>query len=115
MENVTTFEQVLEKLKELKNLYDIEDIPIDLWKNYLKEAKLRASEIDSEEHRWFRVATNVYELPKFPNRYLGIRHVVQLYSETMNYSDTYFPVEFMEMEAKEIITVIYKPKNTKIK
>lgn len=78
------------------SLFDAEDL--------LKGCKF-VSRQDHDSHRWYIMATDVYEVD---NGYIGVRGVSELKSEMMNYSDA---SEHCFAEEYQVIqTITYLPK-----
>jgi len=63
-----------------------------------------ASGLLVDTHRWYETSVTVI---KVFDVLLGIRHISNVFSESMGYSDCYVNLEFTEM--KEVKTVTYKP------
>ncbi len=82
----------------------VECIPSEIWEKHFKEnCKGPMKGLDVDRHRWYEISTSVIEIY---GKVLGIRHVTNLFSESMDVSDCCEPLEFFEME--EIKTVSYK-------
>ena len=97
------FDELLKKLNELRleqrSCWD-ETIPVVVWAKYFKKNyKDVASEIDVDKHRWYEISTTV---GKIFGRFLGIRHVSNVFSEQMGIEDCAHTLEFHEMEEVEI-------------
>lgn len=71
-----------------------------------KDAKLVASNLDADRHRWYTVSTDVYKLE---DGYVGITGVSSLNSEGMTYSDC--NVKTTAEEFEEFTTVSYRCKD----
>jgi hypothetical protein len=76
------------------------------------ECKKVASGINPEEHRWYSLATDVYECE---DGYVGVRAGEQLFSEEMSWSDVCPDIYASEYEAVQTITyrlkkITYRPK-----
>lgn len=99
------FNELLEKLnKEKVECTDCgweENLPEDVWQEYFKEYKVVKSGLDQDGHRWYCIGTTVI---KIFGKYLGIRHVCKLYSESMSAEDCGVDCEFFEMKEKQTIT-----------
>jgi hypothetical protein len=95
------FDELLKKLNEnsveCSSCDGEENIPGVIWEDYFENEKYKvvARELNHDEHRWFHLSTTVIEIF---GRYLGIRHVSSLNSESMGVSDCSFDCEFFEME-----------------
>lgn len=83
----------------LYHLDDVEDL-ID------GECKKVASGINPEEHRWYSLATDVYECE---DGYVGVRAGYQLFSEGMSWSDAINP-HTIASEYEAFQTTSYRPK-----
>ena len=102
------FNELVEKLNSLKITQKSIDwkecIPDDIWSKCFsgnfKEVK-RGLCVDT--HRWYETSISVIEIYE---RFLGIRHITNLFSEQMECEDCYVTIEFFEME--EIKVVSYK-------
>ena len=105
-----SFEKMLEKLVGLKLIqknYDfMEDLPEDIYEDYFKGRKIKASELFVDKHRWYETSTKVFD---FNGRYLGVSSLTDMFSESSDVEDCYASVEFFEME--EVKTVTYKYKD----
>ena len=103
------FNELLTKLNNLtiiqKNSEWEENISEDIWQKYFKNENYKkiAFGLEREQHRHYETSITVI---KIFGRYLGIRHITNLYSETSDYVDCYHFLEFMEME--EISVKTYK-------
>ena len=99
--------ELIEKLNNLKitqtSIDWIEDIPEDIYKEYFENNDIVEYDLDIDKHRWYELSTDVYEIN---GKYLGIRHIAQLYSEMSSCEDIFYTLEFFEM--KQIITVTYE-------
>ena len=102
------FDELLAKLKALKitqTHFDwAEDIPEDIWKEYFDgNFKVVKRNLRVDKHRWYETSISVI---KIFDRFLGIRHVSDMFSETMDVEDCYHTLEFFEM--KEVQTITYE-------
>jgi len=102
------FDELLKKLNEKEitctELNWEEVIPEKIWEDgYFDDYKIVDEELDIDKHRWYEISTTVIRIF---NKYLGIRHVSNLYSETMVTKDCYETIKFFEM--KKIQTVSYE-------
>jgi hypothetical protein len=97
------FDMLLEKLKSLEIIQKkgdwIEDIPQELYDTYFEPSETIEEETLTEKHRWYETAITVL---KIFNRYLGIRYVSDLYSESMSYEDCFHTLKFFEVEPIQI-------------
>jgi len=97
------FDELLKKLNKLRLLQTScwdDNIPANIWDEYFKKNyKGVASEVDVDKHRWYEIATAVIEIF---GRFLGIRHISNMYSEEMDFEGCYCYLEFFEMEEIEI-------------
>ena len=91
--------EVIEKCnsENIWSLWEFEEIFPDL--------KRVASDLDVDRHRWFELATNVYECE---DGFVGVNGISEVFSEMMSYSDCDCPCTAAEYEAVQSIT--YKPK-----
>lgn len=90
--------------EKLYSLWDIEDnvapdVPLPQFPELVEEG------IEIDEHRWYFVATNVYQCD---DGYVGVRGVWKLRSENMDYSDCNILCHAEEYE--KVQTVTYKQK-----
>ena len=104
------FNELLNKLKALKinqtNISWEENIPDDIWKEYFhNNYKEVDCSLNIDTHRWYELSITVIEIF---GRYLGIRHVTNIFSESSGIDDLYVEVEFMEMIETTVTT--YKTK-----
>lgn len=103
------FDELLKKLNESEvecSSCDWEEnIPEKIFTDYFSGEKFKvvAQGLDEDEHRWFHLSTTVIEIF---GRYLGIRHVSGLNSESMGVDDCSYNCKFFEME--KIPTFTYK-------
>jgi len=99
--------ELIEKLNNLKitqkSIDWLEDIPEDIYEEYFENNDIVEYDLDIDKHRWYELSTDVYEIN---GKYLGIRHIAQLYSEMSSCEDIFHTLEFFEM--KQIITVTYE-------
>ena len=61
--------------------------------------------IEVEKHRYYETSISVLKLE---DGLIGIRTLSDLFSEQMNWTDTYESPRFHEVESKEVVTTIYK-------
>ena len=103
------FNELLEKLnKEKIECTDCgweENLPEDVWEEYFnkKEYKVVESGLDQDEHRWYCISTTVI---KIFGKYLGITHISNLYSESMDAEDCSVDCKFFEMKEKQSVTYV---------
>lgn len=70
-----------------------------------RDAKLVKSNLGIDEHRWYTISTNVYQLE---DGYIGITGVTSLKSEAMMFSDCDVITQAEEYE--EFTTISYRRK-----
>lgn len=104
------FDELLSKLNEAKILqYSSWDecIPEEIWSKHfqLSKWKIVDSELDIDKHRWYELSTQVVEIY---GRYLGVRAITQMYSESSSISDIYHHLQFFEMKPVQTITYVKK-------
>lgn len=73
----------------------------------LKDCKCVAEGLNLDEHRWYSIATNVYECE---DGFVGVRGVYQSFSEMQTWEDINVLCTAEEYIAVPSIT--YKPKNS---
>ena len=76
-----------------------------LWMVNLKDCKRVAEGLNLDEHRWYSIATNVYECE---DGFVGVRRVYQSFSEMQDWEDIGVLCTAEEYVATPSIT--YKPK-----
>ena len=88
----------------LDGCYDFEDVDFSKFGEITFKHKER---IDDDEHRWYTIYTDVYEVFKdgVSLGHLAIEHVGMLKSETMNLYDCEF--EIKAHNVKEIVKTSY--------
>lgn len=104
---------VNEELVELLNSLRIKQtgsweksIPKDIWNEHFKDNfETVAEDLKTDKHRWYETSIEVI---KINNGYIGIKHVSNVYSESMTKSDVEHILVFYEM--KEIKSITYKIK-----
>lgn len=104
------FDELLEKLNglEIKQQYiDWEDnIPQDIWGEHFKDNfKILDTKLNVDTHRWYERSITVIEIY---NKLLGINHISNIFSETLDCDDIGLPLNFYEMEEVQIISYIKK-------
>jgi len=82
-----------------------ENIPDDIWQQFFASHTVVDSDIDIDKHRWYEVSTTVVNLD---DRFLGISHISNIYSEATDPEDIGRVMEFFEME--ETVVVSYERK-----
>lgn len=102
------FKELLEELQNLKisqkSLDWQEDLPEDIWNKYFKESEGPIEDgLDIDTHRWYELSTQVY---KFNDRYLGVRSITNMFSESSEPDDIGYIIEFFEMKPIETITYV---------
>lgn len=101
------FNELLEKLKSLnikqKSIDWIECIPDEIWDEHFKDNFMEIkSGINVDKHRWYETSTSVVSIY---GKLLGIKHVTDLFSESMSCEDCYETIDFFEM--KEVTVTSY--------
>lgn len=94
------------KVQELINLINEEPL-YSLWDAddvIGKNAKMVASHLDLDEHRWYNMAVNVYECE---DGFVGVFGVYQSFSERQTWEDINVVCEASRY--KEVKTVTYMP------
>lgn len=110
MNNDEKFYSLLSKLQALEfkqttgEFFEEESLPVELYEE-LKDAKIVASDLDVDQHRWYETSVTVYNIY---GRFLGIRSVSNLYSESMDYDDVSGSYWFGEMEAVPSVSYVVK-------
>lgn len=92
-----TIEEIIQEINKanLPSVWDVEDMSSEPLSEIVR--------INSGEHRWFTVATVVYQLG---DKFLGVRGPVCLKSESMSWSDCRVTCEAFEMVA--VPSISYK-------
>lgn len=98
------FNELLTKLKELKIIQTegelVNHIPDYIWNKYFKgNYRVLQSGLDIEKLKWHETSTTVI---KIFGGLLGVRYITDIYSESLDYSDFYRPIEFMEMREIQV-------------
>lgn len=110
MTNDEKFYSLLSKLQALNlrqetyELLEEKNLPIDLF-HELIDSKIVASELDVDKHRWYETSFSVYEIY---GRFLGVRSVSNLYSESSSVEDICWTHYFAEMEAVQTVSYVVK-------
>lgn len=82
-----------------------ESLPSRIYEEHFKNAREVSTGLDVNKHRWYETSITVIEVG---GMYIGIRHVSDLFSESMCVDDVYHKMKFMEME--EIKLISYREK-----
>lgn len=81
-----------------------EELPEEIFTQFESFApKPIAFDLDVDKHRWYEVATTVYQVGDI---YFGIRGATQMYSESSSWDD--LGVDWRVFEMKEVQTVTYE-------
>ena len=84
-----------------------EDLPKEIWDTRFKgQFEVKATGLHVDTRRWYETSVDVI---KIHGRFLGIRYITNIFSETSSYEDCYHSITFFEMEEKmkptyEVIT-----------
>lgn len=102
------FNELLTKLKKLEIIQFsgdwAENLPDDIWEEYFNENFEEVKKgLDVDEHRWYETSITVI---KIFGRFLGIRHITNMYSAQQDFEDCYEKIKFMEM--KEVPSITYE-------
>ena len=96
------------KVQEVINIIE-ESCIYALWMvedfKYLKDCKCVAEGLNLDEHRWYSIATNVYECE---DGFVGVRGAYQSFSEMQDWEDIGILCTAEEYVA--IPSITYKPK-----
>lgn len=104
--NIKEFIEKLNAHCEEEYIYSIDDIDNEYYKKLKWVAKL-----GTDEHRWYILEENVYEVNiDDVDYYLGVWEVGTLKSEAMSVSDCDVILEFYEMERYSKTTYHYRVK-----
>jgi len=100
------FNELLAKLKELKITQKSsdwsEDLPNDIWEEYFKgNFKQIKHSLDVDTHRWYETSLTVI---KIFDKFLGIRYISNMFSESQDYEDCYVEIGFYEMEEVKVVS-----------
>ena len=103
-----TLKKLLERLNKLKieqtEIEWLESLPDDVWKNDFKDKYQSLQEgLDVEKHRWYEFATSVIKLGE---HIIGIKHIQDIFSESMDCSDISHQLEFFEMKEVKVISYV---------
>lgn len=106
------FNELLEKLNKYfaeNNIYSLDDLDEELYNELEKYNFCYVTTVDTDEHRWYILDENVYEVCIDGIKYyIGVWEVETLKSEAMSVSDCGVKLRFYEME--EYTTVSYRRK-----
>lgn len=100
------FDELLKQLNELEieqeQMEWSENIPEEIWNEHFanKCAQLE-SDLDVDKHRWYETSISVVEVY---DRIMGVKHVSDIFSESMSCKDCGHTLEFFEMEPVNTIT-----------
>ncbi len=103
------FDELLEKLKGFEIIQKYggweDNIPKHIWDEYFENADytISAENLDVDTHRWYETSITVINIY---GRYLGVRHITGMFSESQLHEDCYVQIEFYEM--KEVETITYQ-------
>jgi hypothetical protein len=106
------FDEMLVALKEntivQKSMDWAESIPDEAWDKFFKNEKFTTvkSGLEVDTHRWYELSVTVIEIY---GRYLGIRHISNLFSESSSVIDIYHHLEFFEMVPVTVVSYTVKP------
>lgn len=81
----------------------VEDIPEDIYEEYIKTSKEREYNLNINTRRWYELSTTVIDINSV---FIGIKHISNIFSESMDCSDLMHTLEFFEM--KEVQTITYE-------
>lgn len=99
------FDELLSKLNETRIIQTgewIESIPDEIYEHYIKtNYETIALNLDIDKHRWYETSMDVIGIF---GRYLGIRHVSQLYSEQSSIEDICWKLVFKEVIPIKTVT-----------
>jgi len=103
---MTKFEELLEKLKSSRisqiSMEWKECIPPEIWGEYFNfQYRDVAHGLDVDTHRWYETSISVICVL---DKLLGIRHVSNIFSESMECQDCGFALCFFEMKEVPIIS-----------
>jgi len=104
------FDELLAKLKKLEKVQNAmewqDSIPEDIWNEDFKDEEgidyqEIAHNIDIDTHRWYETSISVILIY---GGLLGIRHITNIFSESMDAVDCYAIVTFHKMKETQVIT-----------
>jgi hypothetical protein len=105
----------MEKLKELINKLNAlkilqtemdwaENIPEDIWKEYFEGKHIEVKTgLSPDMHRWYETTISVISIL---GKFMGVRHISNLFSEQSSCDDCFVHLEFFEM--KEVLKPTYE-------
>lgn len=107
------FDELLKELQSIdrtqRGCWDDDLYELGVWQKYFDDEdanyKELKSNLDVNTHRWWESSITVISIF---GRILGIRHISNVFSENMDYSDVGFTYGFFEME--EVSTISYQEK-----
>ena len=104
------FDELLEKLQSLNITQTKSDwaeiLPDEIWKEYFEGNFTEiAFNLDIDTHRWYETSVSVI---KIYDRFLGIKYITNMFSESQDYEDCYVTMEFYEMKETQITTYTKK-------
>ena len=101
------FNALLDELNEWLELDKgdwMENLPVGIYKDHFED-KNNWEEVDSglevETHRWYERSTTVY---KIYGRYLGVTHISNIFSQSMDYEDVSRTHSFREMKPVNVVS-----------
>ena len=104
-----SYKEVLEKLTSLTLSCTncdawVEDLPEDIYNEYIDgNYKEVVCGLSVDTHRWYETSISVIKVDGF---FIGVRHITNVFSESLGASDCGESVEFFRMI--EVETVTYK-------
>ena len=102
------FDEMLKRLQDAPKIQSgcwDETMPEDIWEEFFanKDSYVKvASGLNVDTHRWYEVSTTVIRIM---DRLLGINHVSNVFSESMDAEDCGIDITFFEM--KEVPSITY--------
>lgn len=85
-----------------------ESLSDDMWYYYFdKKFKVVSSGLHVNTHRWYETSVTVLDMGN--ENYLGVRHVSNVFSESMGVRDCDVHLEFFELMPITTVTYIKKP------
>ena len=104
------FDEMLKELNNEKILIEsdveefFEDIDPLIYEKYFKGVDVKnICTLDTDHHRWYTLATSVIFIY---GRYLGVRGICNVKSDSMSYDDCGCYYKFFEMKQVESVTYI---------